>query len=292
MSAPTTTGPAPAAPTPRRRFLRRFLRHRPGVVAAALLLVIVLVAIAAPLLAPDDPLAQNLDGVLLPPDADHLLGTDDLGRDVLSRLLYGTRISLLAALQGTGIAILLGVPAGLLAGYFGGWLDRVIMTVTDAVMAFPALVLAVALAGVLGPSLTNAMLAVGVVMAPRALRLVRAAVLEVREETYTEASRSIGSSVTRILRRHVLPNIAPPLVVFTAITAGHVMLVEAGMSFIGVGVQPPDASWGAMLGGGFRFITRAPTLIIFPGLAIALAVFAFTLLGDGIRDSIGREERR
>jgi peptide/nickel transport system permease protein len=292
VSAATTTGPAPAAPTPRRRFLRRFLRHRPGVVAAALLLVIVLVAIAAPLLAPDDPLAQNLDGVLLPPDADHLLGTDDLGRDVLSRLLYGTRISLLAALQGTGIAILLGVPAGLLAGYFGGWLDRVIMTVNDAVMAFPALVLAVALAGVLGPSLTNAMLAVGVVMAPRALRLVRAAVLEVREETYTEASRSIGSSVTRILRRHVLPNIAPPLVVFTAITAGHVMLVEAGMSFIGVGVQPPDASWGAMLGGGFRFISRAPTLIIFPGLAIALAVFAFTLLGDGIRDSIGREERR
>lgn len=276
----------------RRRFLRRFLRQRVAVAAAIVLLLLVAIAVIGPAITPYDPNAQELRSVLQAPGDGHLLGTDELGRDVLSRLIVGTRVSLQAAAQATLVALALGVPIGLIAGYLGGRLDRLVMLVNDAFMALPALIMAVAIVGVLGPGLTNAMIAVGIVFAPRVLRLVRASVLEVKEETYVEASIAIGTSTARILARHILPNILSPLIVATSLMTARAMLAEAGLSFLGLGVQPPDASWGAMLGRAFRYTQQAPYLIYYPGIAIALSVLAFNLLGDGIRDSLGREVRR
>lgn len=276
----------------RARFLRRFRRQRPALVALVFLLLLVAVAVLAPVLAPDDPRAQDLQAVLDRPGGEHLLGTDQVGRDVLSRMLFAARISLLAAAQAVLVAVALGVPLGLVAGYVSGAVDTLVMRVTDAVMAFPPLLLAISLVGVLGPSLTNAMLAVGIVFAPRFLRLVRGATLAVREETFIEASRGLGCSTPRLVARHILPNVLSPLVVQVSLTAGLAMLAEASLSFLGLGVQPPDASWGAMLGQAFRFFGQAPWLIMIPGVAIGLTVLSFNVLGDGLRDSLGREVRR
>lgn len=287
------------APTRRRAsknpnsFGVRLLRQPLAVVGLAILTVLILVALTAPWITPFDPYAQNQRGVFQAPGSNgHILGTDELGRDVFSRLLMGGRVSLLAALQGTGIALLIGLPLGLIAGFFRGKIDSVIMFITDALMSFPAMLLALAIAGVLGPNLSNAMMAIGIITAPRAVRLVRGATLGVREETYIEAARSIGTPSWQIVIRHVLPNILAPLVVFTAVLAGLVMLMEAGLSFLGVGVQPPQASWGAMLGTAFNYVSMAPWLAVFPGVCIALSVLAFNLVGDGVRDSIGKKVRR
>jgi peptide/nickel transport system permease protein len=276
----------------RQRFWRRFKRQRPALVALGFLVFISLVALAAPLLAPRDPNAQVLTRTLESPSWDYWLGTDDVGRDVFSRLIYASRLSLLAALQAVGVGVVLGVPPGLAAGYLGRRADLIIMRITDAIMSFPPLILAIAIVGVLGPNLTNAMIAVGVVFAPRFVRLVRGTVLAVREETFIEASRSIGTPAIRIVRRHILPNVLSPLIVQISLAAGFAMLAEASLSFLGLGAQPPDASWGSMLGRGVRNMTRAPWLIFAPGAMIALTVLAFNVLGDGIRDSIGREVRR
>lgn len=277
---------------PRRRFVRRFLRQPAGVVALAFLVLLVLVAALAPLVAPENPEIQDLGAILQSPSAGALLGTDDLGRDVLSRLIYGTRVSLTAVALATALAVVLGVPFGLLAGYAGGRVDRLIMTINDAVMSFPGLLLAIAVVAVLGAGLTNAMIAVGIVFAPRMLRLARGATLGVRQETYVEASRSIGTPALSIVRRHVLRNVRSPLLVETALLAGRAMLAEASLSFLGLGAQYPDASWGAMLGRSFAFIDRAPMLLVYPGVAIALTVWAFNVLGDAVRESYGRERRR
>lgn len=282
----------PPRPRGRRRFLSRFVRQPIAMGALVYLVLISLVALFAPLLAPHDPYAQDLRAVLQPPSAEYLLGTDELGRDVLSRLIMGSRVSLLAAVQGTAVAIAIGLPLGLIAGYVRGRTDRIVMIFTDTLMALPALVLAMAIVAIWGPSLTNAMLAIGIITAPRALRLVRGSVLHIREETYIEASRSIGTPDWKIILRHVLPNAAAPLIVFIAVLAGTVMLMEAGLSFIGLGVQPPESSWGAMLGTSFRYISRAPVLAIYPGLAIAVTVLALNLVGDGVRDSIGKQVQR
>lgn len=276
----------------RRRFLRRFRRQPAAMVALGYLLVMVVIGIAAPLLAPHDPEAQNLRAVLDPPGGGRLLGTDDLGRDELSRLIFATRISLLAAGQAVLVAVTLGVVPGVLAGYLGGVVDTVIMRITDAIMSFPPLILAIALVGVLGPNLTNAMIAIGILYAPRFSRLMRGTVIGVREETFIEASRSIGCSTPRIVGRHVLPNVLSPLLVQISLVAGFSMLAEASLSFLGLGVQPPDASWGSMLGRAVRFLDRAPMLVIYPGVLLALTVLAFNVLGDGLRDSLGRETRR
>lgn len=276
----------------RQRFLRRFRRQPSAVVALTFLAVLTLVAVLAPLLAPQDPEAQNLRAVLAPAGDGHLFGTDDLGRDVLSRLIYATRISLLAAAQAVGVAVALGVVPGVLAGYLGGVVDTVIMRITDAVMSYPPLILAIALVGLLGPSLTNAMIAIGILYAPRFLRLMRGTVLGVREETFIEACRSVGCSTSQIIRRHVLPNVLSPLLVQISLVAGFAMLAEASLSFLGLGVQPPDASWGSMLGRASRNMDRSPMLVVYPGLLLALTVLAFNVLGDGLRDSLGRETRR
>lgn len=274
------------------RFLRRFRRQYPGLIAGGWLVLMILTALFAPLLATYDPLLQNLSAVLQQPSGAHFLGTDDLGRDVYSRALYAGRISLVAAAQAVTVAVLLGVLPGLIAGYAGRRVDGVIMRITDAIMSFPALILAIAFVGVLGPSLTNAMFVIGVIFAPRFIRLVRGCVLSVRQETFIEASRSIGTKTHRVILRHVLPNVLSPLIVQISLAAAMAMLAEASLSFLGLGVQPPDASWGSMIERGFRHIAAAPWLTVYPGLLIALTVLAFNLLGDGLRDSLGREERR
>ncbi|GAA4880758.1 ABC transporter permease [Saccharopolyspora cebuensis] len=279
--------------SPRQRFWRRFRAQRPAVVAAVFLVLLTLVAVAAPLLAPADPDDQNLREVLAAPgSAGFLLGSDQFGRDVLSRMLVAGRISLLAAAEAVGVAVVLGVPLGLVGAYLGGRVDRWVVRLSDAFMSFPPLILAVAIVAARGPGLTNAMFAVGLVTAPRLLRLVRSSVLAVREETFIEAARSIGTPTGRIIRRHVLPNVLSPLLVQLSLVAAFAMLAEATLSFLGLGVVPPQASWGSMLQEGARFVSLAPHLVIFPGVAIAVTVLAFNVLGDGLRDSLGREIRR
>jgi len=282
----------PASRSALQRFLQRFLKQRLALGALAFLVALTLAAVLAPWVAPYDPLQQDLDHVLEGPSAEHWFGTDELGRDVLSRTLFAARVSLLAATQAVVIALLIGVPPGLIAGLSGGRVDGLIMRATDALMSFPPLILAVALIAVLGPSLTNAMLAVGVLLSPTFLRLMRATTMAVAQETYVEAARSIGCTQGWIIRKHVLPNVVSPLFVQISVFAGVAMLAEAGLSFLGLGAQPPDASWGAMVGRGFRYISHAPSLIVFPGLAIAVTVLALYVLGDGLRDALGREVRR
>ena len=290
-ATPDAAAPHVVKRTPWHRFRRRFQSQHIGLVSLGFLAFVVVIAILAPLLAPHDPNSQDLRAVLQAPSGSHWLGTDDVGRDVLSRLLYASRVSLLAALLAVSVALVLGLVPGLVAGYARGWIDSVVMRVADALMAFPPLILAVALVGVLGPGLTNAMIAVGIVFAPRFLRVLRGAALSVREETYIEAARGLGCSPTKVLFRHVLPNVLSPLIVQISFAAGTAMLAEASLSFLGLGVQPPDASWGAMLGRAYRFYDQTPWVVVFPGVAIALTVLAFNLLGDALRDSLGREER-
>ena len=274
------------------RFARRFRRQHLSLFALGFLILLSLSAAFAPWVAPHDPLVQNLERVLEGPSGDHWFGTDELGRDVLSRTLFAARISLMAAAQAVIIALVIGVPPGLIAGMWGRHVDSVIMRATDALMSFPPLILAVAIIAVLGPSLFNAMIAVGILLSPTFLRLMRATTMAVVQETYIEAARSIGCSQSWIIRKHVLPNVVSPLFVQISVFAGVAMLAEAGLSFLGLGAQPPDSSWGAMVGRGFRYISHAPSLIVFPGLAIAITVLALYVLGDGLRDSLGREVRR
>lgn len=274
------------------RFKSRFMQQRAGVVAATFLLLVIIVSIIAPWITPMDPHEQNLQVILQYPSAEHWLGADDLGRDVLSRLLVGAQVSLLAAVQATAIAVALGLPFGLVAGYLGGKIDRGIMFVNDAVMSMPGLLLAIAIVGMLGPGLTNAMIAIGIVFAPQILRIVRGSVMEVKEETYIEASRSIGTPMLQIIGQHVLRNVRSPFIVGVSLLAGRAMLSEASLSFLGMGAQYPEASWGAMLGRAFPYVDRAPFLIVFPGIMIAVVVLAFNVAGDALRDSLGRETRK
>ncbi|MFV0256873.1 MAG: ABC transporter permease [Acidimicrobiales bacterium] len=278
--------------TPRQRFIRRFKSNKLAVAALIYLILLILVAIFAGVLAPKGLLDQDLGNALADPGQGGVLGTDGLGRDVLTRMIFATRVALVAVLQALLVGLILGVIPGLIAGYFGGWVDAIIMRITDAIMAVPPLILAVAIVGVLGINLRNAMIAVGVIFAPSFLRLVRGSVVAVREETYIEAARSTGTSSGRIILRHILPNVLPPLLVQLALTAGFAMLAEASLSFLGLGVQPPEASWGTMLDEGRRRMSEQPWLVVWPGLALSLTVLAFNLLGDGIRDSLGRETRK
>lgn len=271
-----------------RRSLRRFRRERVAMIALVTMGLVVVAAVIAPLLAPHDPLEQNLRRILEGPSTEHLLGTDQLGRDVLSRLLYAGRVSLLAAVQAVAVAVAIGVPVGLVLGYVGGWWDRVVMRFVDAVMALPGLILVIAIVAVLGSGLTNAMVALGIVFAPTFIRLTRASTLAVREELHVDAARVQGYRTSRILLRHVLPNAIAPVIIQISLALGLAMLIEAGLSFIGLGVQPPQASWGVMLAEGSAFLDQHAFLVVPPGLAITVSVLALTLVGDGIRDSLGR----
>ena len=275
-----------------KRFFRRFRRNKLAVAGAIFLLIVVLVALFAPVVAPYDPDKNNLRDVFASPSSEHWLGTDQNGRDTLSRLIFGARVSMQAALQAVAIALVLGLVPGLIAGYFGRWVDTIIMRVAEAIMTFPPLLLAMAIVGVLGAGLGKAMFAVGVVFAPRFARLVRGLVLSVREETYIEAARAVGATTPRILRRHVIPNILSPLVVQISLALGFSMLAEAALSLPGPGRAPPQSSWGSMLQNAYRSLSTNTFQAFPPGIAIMLTVLAFNLIGDGIRDSLGRETRR
>jgi peptide/nickel transport system permease protein len=263
------------------------------VAATVLLVLIAAVAVAAPALAPHDPNDTDLIAKFAEWGEDgHLLGTDDLGRDAFSRLLYGTRITLVAPFIAVGVALVLGLPTGLLAGFRGGIVDAVLGRVSDALLALPGLVLAIAVVAARGPGTVNAMTAVGIAFAPRVFRIVRGATLGVRAETFIEASRAAGASSTRLIGSHVLPNILPPLIVQVSVMLGFAVLTEAGLSFLGIGVQPPDASWGVLLRRGFDHLQAAPLLSFPPGLMIMVLTLCFQFIGDGLRDSLGKEIRR
>jgi peptide/nickel transport system permease protein len=254
-----------------------------GLVIVALL---ALTALFAPLLAPADPLKQTLSNRLKPPSAEHWMGTDQLGRDILSRMIYGARISLMIGLVVVGLAAGVGIFVGLVAGYTGGWLDETLMRMTDVFFAFPALILAMAISGALGPSLTNAMIAIAVVTWPVYARLVRGQVLSLRELEYVSAARSLGASSGRIMWQHILPNSLPPLLVQVSFDMGAAILAAAGLSFIGFGTQPPTPEWGVMVSDGRNYIATHYWLSLFPGMAILLTVAAFNLIGDGLRDAL------
>jgi peptide/nickel transport system permease protein len=268
-------------------FLRRFVRNRLAIVGALIIGAMIVFAVFAPLIAPYDPLDQQLDHVLEPESAQHLMGTDDLGRDMLSRVIFGARLSLLAAIYAVGIAFAIGVPVGLLSGYYGGrWDELLVMRIVDAVQAFPFLILALALAATLGAGFGNAMLAIGIGFTPAFVRIVRAQVMSVAGQDYILAAGAIGARDSRILLRHVLPNSMAPLLVQTTLSMAAGVLAEAGLSFLGLGAQPPTPSWGQMLSVAQGYISLAPWLAYWPGLAIFLAVMGFNLIGDGIREAL------
>jgi peptide/nickel transport system permease protein len=278
-----------AIESPSARFRRRFRRQRVGMVAAAFLLALSVVAVLAPAITPYDPNAQVLSDRLQDPGVTHWLGTDDLGRDSLSRLLVSARVSLLAAVEAALVSFVLGVPLGLLAGYLRGWTDICLSRIAEVIMAIPGLLFAMAIVAILGRDIENAMIAIGIINAPRFYRVVRASTLVVREQVFIAAAIATGGSAPWILRHHVLPNVLSPLVVQLSLSMGFAILFEAALSFLGLGVQPPEASWGTMLGRSTQYMERAPFLVIFPGLAILLTVLAFNVLGDAVNDALGRQ---
>lgn len=272
--------------SPGRLALRRFTRRPAAVVGMAVVLLFVAMAVGAPLLAPYNPNATSWSAVRKAPSVLHWMGTDENGRDVLSRVLYGARASMTAGVLSALIAAAIGVPFGLIAGLAGGWTDAVIGRITDAILSVPFLILAIALAAFLGPSLENAMIAIGVAAAPAFVRVARGAAIDVATQDFVEAARAIGNPPWRVAVRHVLPNIIPPLLVQVTLAIAIAIVAEAGLSFLGLGQQPPAASWGSMLNSAQRFMTQAPWLAIFPGMAVFLAVLAFNLMGDGLRDAL------
>jgi peptide/nickel transport system permease protein len=259
--------------------------HAGALTGAAVVLLLVLLAIAAPLIAPFDPLAQP-SRRLLQPGQGHLLGTDEFGRDVLSRIIYGSRVSLQVGVISVGLALALGGTLGLVSGYAMGRLDTLVQRVVDIMLAFPSVILIIAISGVLGPSLGTAMVAIGLVYAPNFARVVRGPTLAIVQEQYVEAARATGAGPWRIMLRHVLPNVAAPIIVQATLAFSTAILAEATLSFLGLGTQPPDPSWGTMLGSGRRYMELAPWVAVYPGLAIMLAVLGFNLLGDALRDAL------
>jgi peptide/nickel transport system permease protein len=259
--------------------------------AAGFLVLVVLVALFDEQIAPSGYNDVDVANRLQPPGADHPFGTDELGRDVLSRVILGAKVSLQVGAVAVGIALVAGTTVGLLAGYYGRHVDDVLMRLMDVLFAFPAILMAIAVLAILGPGRTNAMIAIGIVYVPIFARVTRASVLGVREEVYVRASRSVGASDARLLLRHVLPNAAPPIIVQTSVSLAFAVLTEAALSFVGLGTQPPDPSWGRMLSEGRGFIELAWWMAFFPGLAIFLIVLSFNLLGDGLRDVLDPRQR-
>jgi len=277
--------------SPARRALRRLFKRKGAVAGLAVIAAFIVIALFAPLVSPYDPVATSWLLVRKAPSAQHWFGTDDLGRDILARVIYGARASLLAGLISVTIAMSIGVPLGLLAGYRGGFVDALISRITDAMLACPFLILAIALAAFLGPSLGNAMIAIGVSATPVFIRLTRAQVMGVKVEDYVEAARSIGNPPWRIALVHILPNILPALLVQATLSIAAAIIAEAALSFLGLGQQPPAPSWGSMLNAAQRFLTNAPWMAIWPGLAIFLVVLSLNLVGDGLRDALDPRER-
>ena len=266
-------------------------RHRPALVGGGIVVALVLAALLAPVLAPADPLDQDLYQRLRPPSLTHPLGTDDFGRDILSRIIYGSRISLRLGLICITISLSSGTLLGLASGYWGGLTDTLIMRAMDLMLAFPSILLAIAIVSVIGPGIDNVMIAVSVVMVPQYARLVRASVLSIREMAFVEAARALGARDSRIIARCVLPNCAAPLIVQSSLSLATAILDAAGLGFLGLGAQPPTPEWGAMLSGGRELLLKAPWVMSFPGLAIFVVVLGLNLFGDGLRDALDPKRR-
>jgi peptide/nickel transport system permease protein/dipeptide transport system permease protein len=272
--------------------LEKLLKNKTGVAGLVIITVFVFLALFAPLVSPHDPVENALYDQLIPPmwedggSAKNILGTDDLGRDMLSRLIFGARVSLMVGLVSVGIAVILGTLFGAIAGYFGGWPDNIIMRIMDIILAFPGILLAIVIVAYLGPGLKNAMVAIGVISIPRFARIVRASVLEENEKDYVLAARAVGARNRRIIFNTVLPNCLAPIIVQASLGFGSAILDAAGLSFLGLGAQPPIPEWGAMIAMGRSMILRAWWVMTFPGIAILLGVLGFNLLGDGLRDAL------
>jgi len=273
------------------KFVRELGGHPSFLIGATILAVLTLIAVFAPWIAPYDPAQQSWSAVRKAPSAAHWFGTDEVGRDILARVIYGARASLMAGVISVALATSLGVPLGLTAGYGPAWLDLIISRVTDAMLSMPFLILAIALAAFLGPSLTNAMIAIGVTATPIFIRLTRGQVMTVKVEDYVESARAVGNPRWRIAVKHILPNVMPQLLVQITLTIAMAVIAEASLSFLGLGQQPPAPSWGSMLNSAQRFLTNAPWMAIWPGLAIFVTVLSFNLLGDGLRDAFDPRER-
>jgi peptide/nickel transport system permease protein len=269
-----------------RRALRRLVRRRGATLGLGVVFFFVLLAVLAPLVAPYDPLATNWLLVRKPPSWAHPFGTDELGRDVLARVVWGARASLLAGVVSVSLSLALGIPIGLVSGYLGGFVDGLLMRITDAMLAVPFLILAIALAAFLGPNLTNAMVAIGISAMPAFIRLTRAQVLATKVEDYVEAARAVGNPHWRLVLRHILPNILAPIMVQATLAIAAAIIAEASLSFLGLGQQPPAPSWGSMLNTAKNFLSQAPWMAWWPGLAIFVVVLSFNLLGDGLRDAL------
>ena len=272
--------------------LRAVFRHPTAVVGLVIVGAMAFVAIAAPVIAPADPAAVDAARRLAPPSPDALLGTDNLGRDILSRIMWGARLSLGTAALATVLILTIGVGIGLVSGYYGGLIDDLVMRVVDVILAFPALILALAIVGVLGPGIGSVMIGVVSVAWADYARVMRGLVLAARERQYVEAARATGVPDPRILLRHLLPNVFPPIIVLSSLEMGGLILAVSALSFLGLGAQPPTPEWGAMLNDGRAFIAAAPQLMIYPGLAISIVVVGFNLLGDGLRDALDPHTRR
>ncbi|WP_050631246.1 ABC transporter permease [Bradyrhizobium viridifuturi] len=277
--------------SPARRAWRRLVRRKGAMLGLVVIALFIVLAVFAPLIVPYDPIAASWSLVRKAPSAQHWFGTDELGRDVLARVVFGARASLLAGLISVSIALAIGVPLGLVAGYRGGFIDALISRITDAMLACPFLILAIALAAFLGPSLGNAMIAIGVSATPIFIRLTRGQVMSVKVEDYVEAARAMGNPRWRIALVHILPNILPALLVQATLSIAAAIIAEAALSFLGLGQQPPAPSWGSMLNAAQRFLTSAPWMAIWPGLAIFLVVLSFNLVGDGLRDALDPKAR-
>ena len=283
--SPAAVLAAPAVTVARRyKAARQLARRSTAIAALAVVLGFIVAAVAAPRLAPYDPNAIDYRALRKPPSAAHRLGTDEVGRDVLSRVLWGARASLLAGVIPVAIAVTLSVPLGLLSGYVGGWIDGLIMRINDAMLSIPFLIVAIALAAFLGPGLGNAMIAIGIAALPTFVRLVRGTVLAIKTEEYVEAAQALGCSQPRVALRHILPNTLPPLFVQVSITVAAAIIAEASLSFLGLGQQPPAPSWGSMLNAAQRYLGPAPWMALYPGLMIFGIVMALNVLGDGLRD--------
>jgi peptide/nickel transport system permease protein len=292
-TALTIAGPTSDEPveTPTARAIRRFKRRKGAVFALVMIAIFVAAAVLAPLISPYNPDLQTWTAVRKVPSALHWFGTDDVGRDVLARVIFGARASLLAGVISVAIAVLVGVPVGLISGYLGGFVDALFSRITDALLACPFLILAIAFAAFLGPSLGNAMIAIGITTTPIFIRLTRGQVMAVKVEDYVEAARAVGNPHWRIALVHILPNILPALLVQATLSIAAAIIAEAALSFLGLGQQPPAPSWGSMLNAAQRFLVNAPWMAIWPGLAIFLTVLSFNLVGDGLRDALDPRSR-
>ncbi|WP_251551437.1 nickel transporter permease [Neobacillus muris] len=266
--------------------MKRFFQNKLAVVAGIFIVILIFMALFAPVIAPHDPSEQDYSKILKAPSAEHWFGTDEIGRDIFSRVIFGARVSLQAGLISVGIALSIGIPVGLISGFYRGAVDEIIMRITDALLSFPSLVLALALAAVLGAGLENAMMAIGIVLTPNFIRLIRAEVLAHREREYVEAAKASGLRDWRVILIHIFPNTLAPIMVQATLAIASAIISEASLSYLGLGTQPPTPSWGAMLSAGQGYLSDAPWIAICPGIFIFLTVISINLFGDGVRDML------